>query len=232
MKKQFENWLVMFNSVLTILLKNIAIWQNSVSFSDSVTKFETTKKTIDTVRQKTETGSGGVTSQKNYANEKLINQTKAVDAALMAYFTKTEKKVEFHKVKYTKSDFEKMRANKLILVSKEILGLARDNMGDLADYLISEEILNELEATINEFSGLATSPHISIGERKNAHHDLSDLFKTANTILNEQLDLMIVPYEKSQPEFFSAYMNARKVVQYGIRHEKGKGDDNTPEPTK
>jgi hypothetical protein len=226
MKKQYENWLVMYNATLTILMNFIADWQNSVSFSDSVNKFDTSTKTINTVRKKTETGSGGVTSKKNSTIEKLIDQTNAVDAALKAYFKKTDNTVELHKVKFTRSDFEKMRANKLILVAKEILGLAKDNFEVIIDYKITEPMLNELEVTINEFGALSTSPRIMISEGKVAREALAVLFKTANSILAQELDLMIVPYGKTNSEFFHAYMNARKVVQYGTRHGKGDQKDN------
>jgi|GEM_PF-1860264 len=31
---------------------------------------------------------------------------------------------------------------------------------------------------------------------------------------------MMIPFEKSKPNFYAAYINATKVVAYGTRHEK------------
>jgi hypothetical protein len=232
MKKIFENWLAMYKAVLTVLEKFIAVWQSSNSFTDSVNRFKTQKTAIDLLRGKAESGSKGVTEQKEIFHNKLVEQTNSIVMVLMAFFTKTNNTASFHKVKISKTELERFRENKLIAVAKNALETARANLTAMVDYQITETILTELETTLTTFEQLSTAPRTTIGERKVALQDMAGLFKEANQILIAQLDLMIVPYEKTNPDFYKEYMNARKVVQYGIRHEKGDDKGAKPDDTK
>jgi hypothetical protein len=220
MKKQFENWLAMFNSVLTVLKKNQTVWQSSTVFTETVSQFETQKAAIDTVRKKSAAKSNGVTSLKDQTNKRLVKQIYPVITALMAYFTKQKDTVMLHKVKITKSELSKMRDNAFILFAKEIQELAHANQRSLTDYHITPIQIDELDQLITDFEAVSSSPRISIGEGKVARLELSEMFKTTNNLLSEEIDMMMEPYEKTDYEFYKEYMNARKVVQYGVRHEK------------
>jgi hypothetical protein len=233
MKKLFENWLAMYKAVLTVLEKFNAVWQSSNSFTDSVNQFKTQKTAIDLLRGKAESGSKGVTEQKEKFHDKLIEQTNSLVMILMALFTKNSDSQSFHKVKIAKSDLERFRENKLIAVAKNTLEMARANLRAMTDYQVTEPILTEFATNLAMFENLSTTPRTTIGVRKVALQEMSELFKKANQILIAQLDLMIVAYEKTNPDFYNEYMSARKVVQYGIRHEKGDNiDDTKPEDTK
>jgi len=233
MQKKYENFMAMFIAVLTVLQKFIAAWQSSIAFTDSVNQFKNKKTAIDLLRNKSESGSKGVTEQKKIFHDKLAAQTFEIVQVLMAFYKKTNDSVSFHKVKITKTKLEKSRANKLISVAKNALEMAHSCGRAMADYQITQPILDEFTATLTAYEQFVPSPRTTIVERKVALKDLSNLFKDANLILTEQLDLMMVPYEKTNPDFYKEYMNARKVVQYGIRHEKGdKPDDTKPEDTK
>jgi hypothetical protein len=46
------------------------------------------------------------------------------------------------------------------------------------------------------------------------------LFQKADRLLKKRLDKMMVRYQTTDPDFYKSYLNARIIVDYGIRHEK------------
>ena len=220
MKKKFENWLAMYKAILTVFANFSSSWESSQAFADSVTSFRNKEAAIESLRSKSESRTNGITKEKEIIQEKLVEQTYGIVVILKAYFTKTNNNVSFSKVNSNKSKLERLRENQLVAAAKDTTNIARENLEALADYKITEPIVNELETTISEFESKLSSPRITIGERKVAIKELEGLFKEINAILSDETDRMIVPYEKTDPDFYNAYMNAREVVKYGIRHEK------------
>jgi len=46
------------------------------------------------------------------------------------------------------------------------------------------------------------------------------MVKTANKLVTDQIDRLMVPFKANMPEFYAAYLNSRKVVDYGTRYDK------------
>jgi hypothetical protein len=76
------------------------------------------------------------------------------------------------------------------------------------------------------FADCLPSKRISASERKAANEKLKDLFLQVDDLLKNQLDRLMVPFRKSQPDFYASYQNARRIVNYGIRHKTTKEPEN------
>ena len=55
--------------------------------------------------------------------------------------------------------------------------------------------------------------------RKAVHEKLKEPFVQTDVLLKTQLDLL-VRYRNSYPHFYGIYQNARRIGNYGVRHEK------------
>ena len=64
------------------------------------------------------------------------------------------------------------------------------------------------------------SYRVSVSGRKAENIYLKSLLKSGTLIIKEQISRMMTRYKSAKPNFYTAYLNATKVVNYGTRHEK------------
>jgi hypothetical protein len=67
-------------------------------------------------------------------------------------------------------------------------------------------------------------PRETISVRVSAKIKLNKLIRTNSTLLKEELDGLVDIYRRKNPDFWNAYFTARKLVNYGVRHEKKEDD--------
>lgn len=67
---------------------------------------------------------------------------------------------------------------------------------------------------------------VSVSERKAAHEKLAKLFAQTDALLKNQLDRLMVRFRETEPELYATYQNARRIIPYGVRHEKKKEPEN------
>ena len=220
MKKFFENKLAMIVAVIALLKQNVALWGSSTVFKAAVSDLEAIKSDIDTVRNGAEHSSKSSTTVKGAHREELENKVYEVMSVIFAMATRSGDKGLQTDMSHTLSDLQVMRDSKLIALSGQISGIVRENISILKDYSVTEESATMLDSLCSRFSSKLSAPRVAISERKAAIESLDDLFDKADDILNNVTDKLMVPYKASKPDFYSAYKSARKVVKYGIRHEK------------
>jgi hypothetical protein len=226
MKKTSENKLKMFNTVDSVFVLYVQTWILSKVFNSTVEQFRSFLTQINLFVLKTETQNTGVTALKKEVKATLITSMIEIVSELKVFFKKEGDTINLANVNYTKSSVDRLRQNSLITRAKDVLSIARKYMDKLTDYKISEEQLASFESTIAQLNGLNTSSRVVIVEGKTTRMQLDQQIIQTNNLLTEELDIMMVGYAKTSPDFYNAYFNARKVVQYGIRHDKD--DPETP----
>jgi hypothetical protein len=122
---------------------------------------------------------------------------------------------------FSESNLKNMMEDKQVTLTKKVLGLGKENVKKLSDYGIAEADFTKLEGLIAQFTDIQTIPRSKLVDRK-----------AAKELLTSQMELM----RRREPEFYSAYQSARKIVDTGIRHEKKvtktAEDENQNEATK
>lgn len=88
---------------------------------------------------------------------------------------------------------------------------------DLAKYAIGEAEFQQMERLLAEFRLAIPKRRVAINISKVSTGNIDNIFKAQNKLLKEQVDALMEPYQFSQPDFFSAYKNARSVVDYSGR---------------
>ena len=227
MRKELENSLVRLNAVTEVCTSYESVWKSSAPFFECVTELFGFKTRIDSERLKVDNSTTGLTKTKNKAEQVVIKSAIELAAGLSALALRTKNEVLFAAVNFKKSDFNMMRNNQLIATCRKLVAEAKLRPEELSAYLVTPDDVAKLEEAIANFEALVPAPQRSIGDNKMKREDLDDLMKQANTLMREEMDRMIVPYESKAPEFYRAYQNARKSVKLGIRHTDD--DENTPD---
>lgn len=58
---------------------------------------------------------------------------------------------------------------------------------------------------------------------------IGEAFDSISKMLKEEIDVLMLLFEESHPDFYRAYKNARMIVEYTGRG-KTNGDETTPPP--
>lgn len=225
MNKQDENKLVMMEALLSFLKQNKAIWQNSVPFAAAVEELEKLVAAIKLTRQSTDVDQSGLVVEKKSLKANLVSKDFELASQIYAMACQTKDNVLQAKVNITKSELEAMRDGELATTSKSLADLGRTHLEVLAPYDITEEEIDSHDELIKMYEKSLPTPRLSVNERKGNNLKLKGLFASSKVILNDQLKRMMVRYEKSAPDFYAGYLNASKVVDYGLRHEKAASPD-------
>jgi hypothetical protein len=220
MQKRLENKLTMLKAVLSFLKLNISAWGNSDVMAELINKLAGLIAEIESIRQIINGDLSGITAEKLVQQEVLINKAYELSSILYAMASRSENKVLQGKVDFTESELINARGGDLISTCKTIATLVEENLAALVPYDLSEADVTDLEEMISSFSENLPTHRVSVAERKAANDRLKEAYAAVDTVVNEQLDRMMVRYRNGSSDLYTAYNNARTIVNYGIRHEK------------
>lgn len=132
---------------------------------------------------------------------------------------------------FPESSLSNMMEGKLITTSKNVLALAKANAEKLVNYGIVEADITDLDNEIKKFATVQTLPRTLVVDRKAAKLSLDDAVAQAKEMLTDQIDLQMEVLRKREPDFYNAFLAARKVVDTGIRHKKKEDAKPDTKPT-
>jgi hypothetical protein len=222
-----ESKLKMYQNVLTVCIDCKQEYANIPVFVNVVTELEQRVADIQlATQQQTENNPKGVTKDKSFAIDQLVEISLKVANIIYVYAFSTGNNRLLEKVNMNKSMFYRNHDQDSLTLSKIIAAEAK-NCGDiLVDYGLSTEDRAVLDAAIVQVEELVNAPSIAIGTRKLYTSNLRGLFVAADSIVYDKLDKMMRLFKTSKPEFFTRYHNARNVVNTSARKRK-----NTEEKT-
>jgi hypothetical protein len=220
MNKQYENKLVMMKVLMNFLKQNQSLWQDSAPIAEAVGNLEELIAIIELTRRNTAMNQSGLVALKKTLKTEIVKMAFHIGSQMFALASKTKDQILKGKVGLSKSELEAQRDGELASTCKSIADLCRIYLAALAVYDITENELTEFETLIATYENSVSSPRSSVSERKANNVKLKVLFADSKVLLNEQLKRLMTRYETSNPEFYTGYLNAATVVDYGIRHEK------------
>lgn len=225
MQKRLANKLTMYQSILKLLNANKDAWESVVVLVEIVGNFETLLGEIEHCRQVIDDNKKGMTVQKAVWQQQLIELIYQVASALYVMATRAGDPVLAEKVNYTETDLLKTRDHQLVTLCTGIAELATRHLSNLASFGITDSELEELQLVIQQFSESLPIMRVSVSERKATNEKLKELFVQTDALLKNQLDRLMIRYKQTQPGFYSSYKTSRHVINYGVRHTKGKGEE-------
>lgn len=220
MLKRFENKLTMLKAVLNLLKQNRSLWEASTVMVVLVNKLEAFITEIESIRLITNGDITGITADKLAQQDALIDKAYELSSILYAMASATENKILQGKVDFSESELQKTRGGDLVSICVSIAALIRENLTALVPYELTEPDVVVLDDLIGNYSENLPTHRVSVSERKAANDRLKETFTKTDALVNGQLDRLMVRYKRTLPDLYAAYNNARRIVNYGIRHEK------------
>ena len=212
-----ENKLTMYLTVEKDCDANEDIWSNMPGFVDTFGRFKNLISEIKTQQEIQKGKTTGITKSKQREEDEMIQATILTASAVRAFASIIGDDKLMSKVNYSPTNLMRLRDTDLRAVCQTIHDAAKSFISQLADYGVTPEDLEKLQKEINDFSEMIAEPRSAIGTRATATTKLEELFKQADTLLRDQLDMLMVNYKSSHPKFYNKYRSSRMIVDMGRR---------------
>lgn len=222
MLKRLANKLVMYRAVQSHLDRNKSMWTSVPAMATTINDFELLLAEIETYRKLTQENKTGITQQKAAQQALVIAHAYELSSVLYAMAIKKNDAVLAAKVDFTETDLLKKRDNHLVSTCRNIVEFATEHLAELIAYQVTADELIVLTEEINSFAENLTTGRVSVTERKAANEKLKIVFLQVDSLLKKQLDRIVVRYRKTEPDFYTNYQSLRRIINYGVRHEKPK----------
>jgi hypothetical protein len=229
MNKSQINKSRMFGSVDLVLDNHSQIFSQ---LEDMVLAHQRLKNGIDLLgqhRQVQETDNTGLTDNKIDLRLNLINHILPLSAAIKSHAIFTKNKELKAKASYTRSDLLNAPDPVLYDICLLLLNLATPILPELAKYFVDQQKCDFLETLLANFKAAIPQKRVANSASKVSTANIGEVFNSLTLFLKEEMDVLMLLYQQTNPDFYNEYLNARKIVGYtGPSGDSGNGSPSTP----
>ena len=157
---------------------------------------------------------------KKATKQLLAQRATEVAAALLAYADE-QQDIRLHTdADYTERQLRRSTDNDLARIAKNLHTQATAHFTALQEQGVTQQELTELKAALDAFQAEQAAPRAATADAKAQNKALATTLRTAMALLRNRLDKFLVRYQRPQPQFYTAYQSARKVINTAQRREK------------
>jgi len=209
-----ENRLSMYLSFKEYYTPYEAIIKALPNFSANHTLFESTVNQIQQLAEQQKISKKGIAESKNQQRANLVVLTADYARKLSAYARFNNNLNLAQEVKFSESKLKQVTDTAVKDYAQIVYDRAQNNLTSLASYGITAETQTTLKDAITAYNATIGKPGASRTESGLITQQLKALFKTADAVL-ENMDTAVEIIRLSQPNFYSGYQKARKVINTG-----------------
>jgi len=224
MKKNEANKLAMYNAVVALLDANIAKLNPMPAIVQVFNSFKSLVAEIKDIDYEFVIRTRDETMKKKMKRTILCERIFRIANALFVLGARTNDTDLLANAKFTKWELNRMRDTLLSKKCEFVLAKANEHQQELVDYGITQSVIAEAEEALDEFTG-------ALGEQTREYENtaadrltLTEKFKTATSILKQELDRLMTLIENEAPDFYNAYRSARTIKDLGLQHGENTTD--------
>jgi hypothetical protein len=208
---------MMHYSVISVSEANRQVWESNLAFSNSYGIYQPKVVLIESLRDRQIPESSSITSDKNNKKLMLCGKIVFIEHRLKSFAKATGNSRLAEGQVYCLSTLINMPQAELPAVANAVLKDAIENIHDLEPFGVNMDMIDDFRNTIADYNSALPKPRSAKDDKKTATLSLKKAFNEADDILKNRLDLDIELFKTSAPEFYNAYMNARRIHVYGHR---------------
>jgi ribosomal protein L17 len=227
LNKKQENKMSMYEAVTSLLDANSTIISTLAALVDIKDEFGSLIVQIKSKGSEKRDSTKGKVQTKNEAEDALVNKLLEIGAPLYSYARRTKNNTLIEICNISETGLKRLRDTELESKANSIHAGANEHIADLGDYGITAAAVTDLSNLINSF-------HLALGDRESsaavktgATKTLAELFKQADDVLYNSMDMLIENYRMTQTDFYQKYLAARVIKDIGVRHDE---EEPTPPP--
>ena len=215
MNDKQENILSKWYALLKVLDDNATLYSSVAALITAKTDLKTIATSVQSYRQGQETDNRGIAQSKAGTKTSLINATLKVSSGIVAYASSIGDKTLKQKTNYTESDLKKTRDTILWDKCKLIYDTATPIATQLTGFFVTAADLTALNTALTNFMTSIPQPRTATAVKKNSTTNLAKLFADGEKIIKDRIDGMMLPFRQTKPDFYNAYITAKKTVNLG-----------------
>jgi len=212
MNKIQTNQFRMHLNTQATLDENSQLWNVIPIFVRIKNDYDELIQRIEEVNERTNPNSKAVTESKEKKLEVLIRKVMILVGNLQAYAALNNKAELLGKTKLTKTEIMNARETDVEKLVQPVIDEARKHLTELADYMVSEDMITETETTLDDYKSMIGLPRTIRNRAFAAMTLMEELFDELNDLAKNKLDKLMIRFAESDSEFFSEYNRARTIV--------------------
>lgn len=206
-----EAKLNMYRVVLEHLANNPTITASVPAFQNAYTQFKTTVADITAHAQLEAQVITGIAIDKTQHKETLCRAAAECATLVYAYAVAQNNPTLKEAVNFSYSELYKIKDDELVPNCQNIYNAAQTHLLQLADYGITPTHLTNLQQHIDNYHLIVPKPRNAKNEKTTQKANITDLFKSADSILKDQLDKISIIFKANNTNFYTTYNNARVI---------------------
>lgn len=212
MKRSELNYLTMMEVVFAWLQSNYAAVVTNPKLESLYNELQQAIAEMKTGGEQQVKSTKGVTQKKDDHEKQLIELLTATVVALHAHALADGLTELQASTDYKKTAIQRLRELDLISFARNIQGLVAEHASSLEQYEITAEDITSLTSHLEAFSQSVGKPRLAKVETITATRTIKEQIAQAKNKLMPELDKMMAPKERKNPELYRAYKSARVIV--------------------
>lgn len=212
MTQNQENITSMFETTLAFLGQNEAVWSSRPAFAEAVTEAKNAVAAVRGAAAQQESPMRGITDEKTQARVDLEERALEIADQVAALAARNSDVGLSAQVHVTRSSLDLAQDDNLVQVTERIHNAAEATATELGAYGVTAADVKALKNAITTFSGMKTAPRTAKAARSGATESVANLIRSARSIFRNQLDKLMTPFRRTNPEFYAGYFAARVIV--------------------
>jgi hypothetical protein len=226
MRSYYEDKISMYVAVREYLNDTNATWSGVVAILNAKTDYDASIVAINNATQQQIIPITGAATDKSAAHTQAVEAGEVIAAIIFSYATDTNDNLLAESVDFSKGALQNMRDTLLIERLDDIIDKATDLLVPLADYGLTQPMIDDLEAKRDAFNALIPRPRIYISTRKNYTTALLPLIQATDKILKKRLDKLMKQFRSTNVTFYNTYLNVREIINTSGNNNNNDDDDN------
>jgi len=210
----------MFNVVWEVLMQFITVWQTNLGLKQLADKLKANNDALSEIRAPADVKTNGITSDKETLKQDVVHSIMEVAGPLATAADLAGNMELVVKVTFSDSSLKDMMEAELADTGIQVAQLANENLVEIKKFGVTTEEITHLEEVSKTFKSNLPKGRKTVGIRVASKKTRNQIIRDNTQLLNKHMDGVIENYRRKSPEFWNAYFNVRKVVEYGTRHEK------------
>ena len=219
-----EDRFSLFLTVEAACQRHQAVWDTDFpAFAQAFAKFQEHVAEIGRLAADQRSAIRGATRQKIRTRRAMEDSARQLGGALAAWAEVNGQQPLAERVYLSRNAWHKLRDTVCLTRASLILKEGRARLADVADYGVTESLLDELAERSDAYRAELAGPRAAINTRKAATAGLTTHIAAASKVLRTRMDRLMPLLAAAHPAFGTDYQNSRILVDSGGRKRSGKG---------
>ena len=164
----------------------------------------------------------GIANKKSQLRKLLVKLGADTSRKIQSYAKIENNQILLSEAKFSESDFKYATDSDLETFAQSTYDTAQTQLGNLAQYGVTNETQNDLIRALTDFRAAMPTPRNGAIGTKLSTEQIAKAFTATDKAL-DNIDALVEIVRISQPEFYSGYKSARKIIDTAVGSLQVKG---------